>query len=404
VRINSVSDIEQHLTYCSNIHPAESWQDVYANLQTHLPPISKQLAGTDDFGIGLRLSAEATDTLAKPEKLEQFRDFLHANQYYVFTLNGFPYGTFHGTRVKQDVYLPDWKDVERLRYTEQLTDVLAALLPAGSSGSISTVPGAYKDNVTSDDDRQSIAHHLIRAVAKLVRTEREYGASINLALEPEPCCFLETIDESVEYFNHYLYSPAACKQLGGLLGESSGRAEQLLRKHLSLCYDICHAAVEFEDAGAGIDQLRAAGIKIGKLQISAGLRVPQVSHEMIDKLQPFAEGVYLHQVVEKVGNQLNRYSDLPLAIDNFNASQSDGRQREWRVHFHVPVFLDQLSDFSSTQFFIREILQQHKRDPISEHLEVETYTWDVLPAEYRDRNIDQAIVTELQWVSDQLAQ
>lgn len=395
------SPAQGQLTYCSNIHPGESWLEIRSNLDKYIPQISGNLPPVSRFGIGLRLSAEATRTLAAPETLTEFKSYLSEHNVYVFTINGFPYGPFHGTRVKEDVYLPDWKDPERLRYTNQIADVFAEFLPPGQPGSISTVPGAFKACVTNDDDIKLMARHMVDHVAHLVKLERSSGASLNLALEPEPCCFLETIDESVDYFTQHLFNERSASQLAAAVDVTNDEAQQLLRKHLTLCLDLCHAAVEFEDAKSCVAKLQNAGIAVGKMQISAGLKLEQVNTDTVNILKPFDDNVYLHQVIEQADGQINRYKDLPDAFAALHNSDAD--QREWRIHFHVPIFLDELDGFSSTQFFIRDILALHKQNPISDHLEVETYTWNVLPQQYRQQSMSDAIARELNWVVDQLA-
>lgn len=389
-----------HLTYCSNIHPGESWDEVCANVEKYIPLVRSAIEIDGDFGIGLRLSAAAVSELAQPEALAHFKELLATHQSYVFTINGFPYGPFHGTRVKEDVYLPDWKDSERLRYTNQLADVFAEFLPASQTGSISTVPGAFKACVNSNADVALMAKNMVSHCAHLAKLESTHGTSIVLALEPEPCCFLETIAESVEFFSNYLYGYDSVRQLQDELQVTAIQAKQLLRKHLTLCLDLCHAAVEFEDAASCIATLRDANIVVGKLQISAGLRLKNVTPETAKSLHPFIDEVYLHQVVENHDGTINRYTDLPDAFANLT---DDQKPREWRVHFHVPIFLDDLGVFSSTQFFIRDALALHKLNPISEHLEVETYTWDVLPETYKNQSIDEAIARELDWVRQQLS-
>ena len=206
-----------HLTYCSNIHPGETWPEVRGNLERYVPGVRDRVAPGQPFGIGLRLSALAARALAVPAALEEFLDFMRRQNLYVFTLNGFPYGRFHGTRVKEDVYLPDWRDEERLRYSDELAELLALLLPDDPEleGSVSTVPGAFKPLVRNAADVERIAEHMLRHVARLVDIERRTGRSIALAIEPEPHCYLETIDETVAVFRR---SPV---QRGG--GAASGR-------------------------------------------------------------------------------------------------------------------------------------------------------------------------------------
>jgi sugar phosphate isomerase/epimerase len=386
-----------HLTYCSNIHPGESWPEIKANLNRYVPKVKREICADRDFGVGLRVSGIAAEALQQPGNLEELKDLLHDNGLYVFTINGFPYGTFHGRRVKEEVYLPDWRDEERLRYTNLLADLLAELLPENDklSGSISTVPGAFKPNARSPSDVSRMASLLIRHAAYLVRLRESTGKTIALALEPEPCCFIETIEEAVEFFQTRLHSREAIKTLADLTGEGPEQAEEALRRHLGVCLDLCHAAVEFEDPQAMLDRLDGAGIAVPKMQISAGLRLTEVSDQTRRLLEPFNDDVYLHQVVERTGEQLNRYSDLPQAFERLSDVHAD---REWRIHFHVPIFMHDLDDFSTTQPFLLEVLKRHRESPISPHLEVETYTWDVLPEFYKECGVEAAIVRELDWV------
>lgn len=398
-----------HLSYCTNIHPGESWQQVRDNLERHLPavrdalvqrnPQQKSTIDKNGFGIGLRLSGQACYTLAQSENLEWFKDFLATNNFYVFTLNGFPYGAFHGTRVKEDVYLPDWRDPERANYSKQLGKVLASVLPANCNGSISTVPVAFKATVDGSEQIEHMTHAIIDVVADLVELDRKTGRHITLALEPEPCCYLETIAETIEYFNQHLRSKASINQLSKATGIDHAQAETKLNEHLSVCLDVCHAAVEFEDASASVESLRAEGIAVGKLQISSGLRMTNVSEERARLLNAFDDQTYLHQVVEKNAGSVQRFPDLS---DAFEAIKDGKTREEWRVHCHVPLFLDDFGEFSSTQFYVSETLEQHRLAPISDHLEVETYTWSVLPEQHRGEDMDNAIARELDWVLQRL--
>lgn len=391
-----------HLTYCSNIHPGESWAEVRSNLERYVTAVRDRLRPAGDFGVGLRLSGRAAAELSVPEALREFRDFLARNRMYVFTINGFPYGTFHDTRVKEAVYLPDWRDPERLRYTNQLADLLAQLLPDDPAieGSISTVPGAYKPALGGAPDVARMVEQLLQHVAHLVDVRRRTGRSIALALEPEPHCFLETIDEAVGFFQRDLHAAGAVRRLCELTQLDAPESARALRDHLGLCLDLCHAAVEFEDATACVDRLAAAGIRIHKLQISAGLRLPSLDAAALAALRRFDDPVYLHQVIERSPGGLRRFGDLPEAFATVNG---EAREREWRVHFHVPIFLDRLAPFASTQPFIREVLAQHRRRPFTSHLEVETYTWGVLPEPFRSGAVDEAVARELAWVRAELA-
>ncbi|MGI9435617.1 MAG: metabolite traffic protein EboE [Geminicoccaceae bacterium] len=394
-----------HLTYCTNIHAGETWDEIFSRISEHLPAVKAATSADQPFGLGLRLSAIATDVLAAPARLAEFQAFLEEGGYYVFTINGFPYGPFHGQRVKEQVYQPDWSRDERLVYSDAMADLLAALLPDGMDGSISTVPGTFKPLASAPGMVDRITDNLIRHAAKLVDIERTSGKTIALALEPEPYCFLETIEETVRYFEGHLFGRNAVLRLGELAGLSAPAAETALRRHLGVCYDVCHAAVEYEDPRGSIEALSAAGIGIPKLQLSAALRISEVTSKTPAALQAFDEPVYLHQVIERRGEELIRFLDLPdalAAVDQaIGADQAIGN--EWRVHFHVPIFLDELEHFSTTQDFLRAILELHRKQPISPHLEVETYTWDVLPEAYRGVEVSTAIARELNWVRNALS-
>ena len=387
-----------HLTYCTNIHAGEPFDEVMASLARHLPAIKSGAASDRAMGVGLRLGHAAATRLREPGALSELKSFLAEGGYYVFTLNGFPYGAFHGRTVKEDAYKPDWSDPLRLSYTDCLADTLCALLPEGLEGSVSTVPCTFKP--WAEGRLEAIAEHLIRHIAHLVELERRSGKHIALALEPEPCCYLETIAETIAFFNERLFCKPAIARLAALSGRSLAEAESAMRRHIGVCYDVCHAAVEFEDPKASIDALRASGIAIGKLQLSSALRIAALDAENARQLAEFDEPVYLHQVVERSDGRLRRFVDLPQALAQSGAAAG----AEWRVHFHVPIFLEQMVHFGTTQSFLAEILALHRADPISSHLEVETYTWDVLPACYRNVGLSAAIARELNWVKAQLAQ
>ena len=395
MRLGAAPDLG-HLTYCTNIHAAETWPDVLAGLRRHLPEIKNEFAPRQAMGVGLRLAAAAAEALDHPAAFEELRDLLDAGGYYVFTINGFPYGTFHGETVKEGAYRPDWSDPVRLAYSNRLAAQLAALLPEGMEGSLSTVPGTFKP--WAEGRTPAIADNLIKHAAHLVELERRSGKTVVLALEPEPYCLLETIAEAVAFFESHLFNAEAESRLAQLAGLSRPQAASALRKHLGVCYDVCHAAVEFEDARESVAALRKAGIPIAKLQLSSALRIAAVNAATLEQLRPFDEPVYLHQVVARKNGSLIRYPDLPEAL----AQAAENLGAEWRIHFHVPIFLSELKDFGTTQTFLREILALQRESPISPHLEVETYTWDVLPERYRSLSVSAAIARELNWVKGEL--
>jgi sugar phosphate isomerase/epimerase len=393
----------QHLTYCTNIHPGESWDEVFANVAQHVVAVKARVCPDRPFGVGLRLSAAAAARLAVPEVLEAFRAFLDAKGLYVFTINGFPYGAFHGTEVKERVYRPDWLEDDRITYSDGLAHLLANLLPAGElEGSVSTVPGAFKVRAPGAAEAGQIAAALRRHARRLWQIRETTGRTITLALEPEPHCLLETTGDAVRFFGDHVFSGPSIAAFAAATGLAASGAEQALVRHLGICLDACHAAVEFEDPAEALQRVAGAGIRIAKIQISAGLRVTRPDRESLAALAAFADPVYLHQVVVRRGETLRRHLDLPeaLAAETAQARGEDGC--EWRVHFHVPLFQERLGPFHNTQPFLDQLLPAATRAGLCSHFEVETYTWDVLPEEHRQMPVVDAIARELAFAIERL--
>ena len=386
------------LTYCQNIHPTQTWAECRAALEGPTAAVKARVSPDGAFAVGLRFSAETLRELAPGSAARaELGRILAAHDFRAVTMNGFPYGPFHGTTVKENAYRPDWTTPERLTYTCELADLMAELAPPGEPLSLSTVPGTFKPWAAGRE--AEMAANLIAAAAHMARIEADTGVRISLAIEPEPFCFLETIAEVVAFFRDHLFSDAAVRTFAEAAGLTAGEAAAAVPRHLGLCYDVCHAAVEYEDAAASVAALRDAGVPVHKLQLSAALRAAPVHEEARRALATYDEPVYLHQTVASAGGALTRYADLaePLA----RGSASDGE--EWRVHFHVPIFVDDLGAFGTTQAFLKEMLAVHREAPISGHLEVETYTWDVLPPHLTDVGLEAAVARELGWVCEHLA-
>ena len=389
-----------HLTYSTLVHPGDDWAQMWDSLVTYVPKVKERWAKNHRFGVSLRLSAASASTLAKSQaERDKLKKFLNDNNMYLYTVNAFPYGPFKGTIVKEQVYEPDWRSEERTQYTINVADVLADLAVAGISPSIQSAPLGFKPRVTGPDVVDSFTDHVIRVCAHLVDVEARTGRVVTLALEPEPYCFLETTDETVEYFTKYIYSGKSAEKLAKLARMPISEAHVALRRHVGIVFDICHQAVEFEDIGACLQKLVDAGIPIFKLQEAAALHVPEVTQKIVDVLKNYSKTIYLTQTVEKKDGKLTRFLNLE---DAFAAWDKNPGPREWRTHFHVPVFLEDLGPFRTTRFAIEDALRFHKAKPLSRQLEIETYTWDVLPDNLKTGDIVDYVCRELDWVKGQL--
>jgi len=390
-----------HLTYSTLVHPGDDWEQMWESLTTYVPKVKARIAHNQRFGVSLRLSANSAQTLVRSAaERAKLKKFLGDNDMYLYTVNAFPYGAFKGTVVKEQVYEPDWRSEERTRYTMNVAEVLADVCPADVAPSIQSAPLGFKPRVTGDDVIASYTDHVLRVAAHLVELEARSGRTVTLALEPEPYCFLETTDETVDYFTRHLYSGAAAEALARLAHIPISEAHVALRRHVGVVFDICHQAVEFENIAESLQKLVDAGIPIFKLQEAAALHMPQVTQSIVDTLKRYAKTIYLTQTVEKKNGKLTRFLNLE---DAFAAWEKDPGPREWRTHFHVPVFLDDLGPFRTTRFAIEDALRFHKVKPLSRQLEIETYTWDVLPDNLKTGDIVDYVCRELDWVRGQLS-
>ncbi len=389
-----------HLTYSTLVHPGDDWEQMWQSLTTYVPRVKARIAGNRRFGVSLRLSANSARTLAgSAAEREKLKKFLGDNNMYLYTVNAFPYGAFKGTLVKEQVYEPDWRSEERTRYTINVADVLADVCTPDIAPSIQSAPLGFKPRVTGDDVVASYTDHVLRVVAHLVELEARTGRTVQLALEAEPFCFLETTDETVDYFTGHLYSGAAAEELARLARMPIAEAHGALRRHLGVVFDICHQAVEYEDIAASLQKLVDAGIPIFKLQEAAALHVPEVTQAAVDTLKRYAKTIYLTQTMERRDGRIHRFLNLEDAIAAFEKAPGP---REWRVHIHVPVFLDDLGQFRTTRFAIADALRFHKAKPLSRQLEIETYTWDMLPENLKTGDIVDYICREIEWVRGQL--
>ena len=390
-----------HLTYSTLVHPGDTWEEMWTSLVTYVPRVKARVAPRVPFGVSLRLSAKSAETLANSRaERDKLKKFLADNDMYLYTVNAFPYGPFKNQIVKEQVYEPDWRSEERTRYTSNVADVLAEVVPEGISPSIQSAPLGFKPRVTGADVIASYTEHVLRVAAHLIALASRTGRTVTLALEPEPYCFLETTDETVAYFTNHLYSGAAATRLAKLAGIPISEAHVALRRHVGVVFDICHQAVVYENIAESLQKLVDAGIPIFKLQEAAAMRVPEVTQKIVDTLARYAKTIYLTQTVEKKDGKLTRFLNLE---DAFEAWRTNPGPREWRTHFHVPVFLDSLGELGTTRFAIEDALRFHKANPLSRQLEIETYTWDVLPEHLKTGDIVDYVTREIEWVRGQLA-
>lgn len=382
--------MSRQLGYCTNVHAGADLRQTRTNLEKFALVVKQRFSPDDSMGIGLWLSASTSRQLQSSGKTSELAEWLDDHGLVPFTFNGFPYGDFHRDVVKHDVYQPTWFEAERFDYTVDLIDILHAVLPPQLEGSISTLPISWGNPRPSSDQLDAAAAQLCRIAEYLRKLEEQQGRLIYICLEPEPGCVLQRTGDVIDF----------CRQRLLPAGD-----DDLVHRYIRACHDICHAAVMFEEQDEVLRQYRDAGILVGKVQVSNAVRVSldSMSEEeraaAIEQLYEFAEDRYLHQTVisSSSGQSVEFFEDLPAAL----ASVPDAARKteEWRIHFHVPIYLEQFGNLSTTQDQIRDCLKSASDQDKLVQFEVETYAWDVLPAELQHENVAIGIAEEMRWLA-----
>jgi hypothetical protein len=370
--------------YCTNVHAGADLEQTRANLARYAVAVRQRFSPTQPMGLGLWLSASSASKLLQDRaELERFRSWLDENGLVPYTFNGFPYGDFHQRVVKHQVYLPTWWEPARLAYTRDLIAIQDALLPPGMEGSISTLPIAWGNPPPAEQLLQAAAAQLKSVALDLARLEQRSGRLIHLCLEPEPGCVFSVSSDLVRFFERYL--------LGG-------PDDAIVRRHLRVCHDVCHAAVMFEEQTEVLARYRAAGIAVGKVQVSSAVVLPGAKPAeeyaaAVRQLAGFHEERYLHQTMVRPapGLQPIFYEDLHLALEAHR--QTPGA--EWRTHFHVPIYLDRFGHLEATPRAIVDCLRATVGEKMTHHYEVETYAWTVLPPDLQQPDLAAGIADEM---------
>jgi hypothetical protein len=391
------------LTYCTNVHPAESLGEVRDSLARFVVPVREAFSPDRPFGVGLRLSDQAARPLAgDAEERGRLRDWMGERDLRAFTVNGFVHGGFQVDGLKERVYEPTWTDDERVAYTLRVAEALAGLLPEDVAGSVSTLAGTFRPRAHGEEASAACATRYLEAAEGLRALRDRTGRTVRLALEPEPWTTLECADDAVGFWERHL-RPAATGV--GMSPEETG-------EWLGLCYDTCHHAVAFDEPEASVARLADAGVPIHKVQVSSALEVrePGANPAAVEQLRAFDEPRFLHQTTGRRGDgSLLRALDLPTVFSGPGGAPAEGWLDcdAWRTHFHIPIFLGELAPLATTRPDLVRTLEAVLAAGACDHLEVETYTWDVTPRAARERAAEGDLVTslvrELTWAEAELA-
>lgn len=376
-----------HLAYCTNVHRGETWTETFGTLEQFTLRVRDRVAPGKPFAIGLRLGAQTARELSDRATLTNFQRWLERENCYVFTINGFPHGRFHGGRVKEQVYLPDWTSGERVAYTNLLFDILAELVPNGVEGSVSTVPASYKEFIKTDEQVAAMRQNIWRSIEHIADVSERTGKTLHLGLEPEPLCFLETSAEMVRFHEELA---------------ADRPNDPRLARHLGVNYDTCHLAIEFEDPHEAVRRYRDAGVKISKLHFSNALQV-RPTPEALAALKPFDDIVYFHQVISRSADgTIRKFKDLDVALAEAERNPPPSSD-EWRIHFHIPLHCEPTALYGNTADHLLGVMDELAADPaMCSHIEMETYTWEVMPGEMKRDIVDQ-LTGEYDWTVKEMA-
>ncbi|WP_335967197.1 metabolite traffic protein EboE [Galbibacter sp. PAP.153] len=389
------------MSYCTNVHSGETWDEVFQVLNAYIPYIKQSTVGDNPFGISLRLSNKACQQLYKNNNLDIFKDWLHHNNLYVFCINGFVYGNMHTSTVKDFVYAPDWASFDRLSYTKDLIFQLQELLPKGISGSITTSPLGYRywyhsEKITENCFKKA-AYNLIEIVWELYQVECNTGKYIHLDIEPEPNSLLENSNQVIHYFREYLL-PTGQEIFKRRTNKTSDEIESMILKYINICYNVGHFCMAYESPEISFRRFKQTGIKVGKIQMSSVLKFllnDSNKASILDYFSTFNQERFLHQASEKIGDTVITYPDLWDVIKKHQNIQ------ELRTQFNVPIYMGKHKFLQSTQAQLVEVINYIKENNICEHIEVETYTWELLPLDIKT-DLATSIIKELHWLKARL--
>ena len=376
------------LAYCTNVHRGDGWLETFSNLQAHTLKVRHQVCPSKPYAVGLRLGHSAAHELGQEKNLNAFREWLEKENCTVSGINGFPYGPFHGQSVKESVFLPDWTDPARVEYTQKLFELLAALNPPNHVGTVSTLPATFKKFNRSTVQIKESQKNILNSAEYLARLRDRSGVTIQLALEPEPLGYFENTQQTIDFFDQ-------------LRGQEASPG--LVDNFLGVCYDTCHFALQYEDAAQSIEKLNTNGAAILKYHLSSALRL-NPAEAALERLAAMQEPTYLHQCIGRASNgDLNYFKDIPDALADVHALK---KLNELRVHFHLPLHSMPIEkDFSNTTDFLKQVLGVIMRQPgRAKELEIETYTWEVLPPSLRSMDVTVQVVAEYRWVLNELSQ
>jgi len=390
------------LAYSTNVHRGEGLGDIYRFMTEFTVPIARRVFGGGESGLELCLGSRSSRELSRRKNLEAFRTFLGENRLALFSVNAFPLLDFHAARVKERVYRPSWDEPERSRATNRIAGILAALLPEGVQGSISTLGGIFRPRGHDPPTFRRLAAGYLKTLESLARLEAETGKTIVLAVEPEPDTTMETARDVIDFFEAYLFPVA--REVWRRRGISRSQCESILRKFFTVNFDTCHFSVLFRDLVGSLHELERAGLGVGKIHATSAISLcnPYDAPAAYARFRGMQEPRYFHQFCGRDESGVIVWRGLDL--DALPRRLVRGRHpyvSELRSHYHVPLCLGSWNRLDTTRDETRALVVETVRRRLCSQFVVETYTWPILRGEAR---LVEGISREISWLRGALGE
>ncbi len=402
LNILNINNETIHLTYCTNIHKEKNWKKIFKNLNTYPNLIRKKIKKNEKFSIGLCLSH--LNTLELKNILITFKQWLKNNHFYIQTINGFCYQTFHKKNIKHSIYYPNWNNIKRYNFTKLLIKTLNYLLTE-KYGTISTIPIFYKKTVKTKKVKYYSLQKSIINLMKIIVYLHNFKKKTNLyiCLEPEPDCLLENTNDIIFFYTQHLWKHGT-EYLHKNFKIKKKNALLLIKYYIQICYDVCHFALLEESPHKTFITLNKKSIKIGKIQASLCININEprsfyLKKKFLENIKEITKKTqFLHQTELKnlITKKKTKIKDLEDILkkneDITKKNKYDTKIQQYKIHYHVPLYKKTYQKFKITNL---PLLQTIKNIHLTttKVVEIETYTWSCIKKSQK-LNISKSLINE----------
>lgn len=337
------------LTYCSNIFKTNNLKKLSFNIKKYKEKFFKKY----NLNVNICLSNNLIKNINK-KNLNSFREFYSIK---ITSINGFVYQNFHLKNIKENIYLPDWTSKNRFLFTKNILTYTDSIAKKKEKISISTLPISYIKWVNFFLN-PFIFYEATQNLKKLTMQIKKS----HLDIEPEPFCLIESYSDFLKFKKNWIKTLIIKKN----------------EKSLTLCYDICHFSVIFEKQKIISKLITIDNLKIGKIQISIALKtIIHYKHVFIKKLTKtltkLKKSDFLHQSIIKNYSKIEKFSDIYFFLKKIHLFKN----KELRIHCHIPLYKKKFKYFDSTYKDTFNSLNLIKKHNLTKNIEIESYTYHI---------------------------